>query len=98
MSCREEHCHQGAVAAADEHGLVGAYGVEDGDHIVDLFLECRKCHGPVREPSAAPVEVDQTADRGEPFERAAGRRVLPDDFEVREWAPDEQDVSRSLAD
>src|SRR5439155_14247728 len=53
---------------------------------------------PIRQSGAALIELDQAAERRQPFEKARVGKIFPSRLNVGDEAWDDQEVSRAVAD
>ena len=96
---REERAHRSALRHAEQHGALGARGLHHRAHVVHALLERRELvdRHRIGETGAALVEEDQPRHRREPREEAREQRLVPEPFEVRDPAHDEDQVDRTRA-
>ncbi len=94
----EEDRHRAALGLAEEGGSLAACRVHDGAHVFHAGLERRDARWTVRHADAAPVEVDDAAERRKPSEDVGNVGVLPQQLDVRERTPHEDEVARSVAE
>ena len=75
--CRREQAGQySALAQAEQRGTLTACRVEHRQNVIDLFLQRRKVHRPVRKPRPPNVQDDQPGKRGKPSQEPGERRLL----------------------
>src|SRR5260370_5665199 len=94
----EQDAHRAPFGDTEQGGPLRARGVQHGSQIVHALLECWELvhWDSIREPGAALVKEDQTAERRQAGQETLVVRVLPGVFDVRYETRDDLQIQGSV--
>jgi hypothetical protein len=89
---------RGTLAGAEHRGATAPGGIYHGAQVLYVGCEARFATiAAIAQAGAAAVEQDQPAEGGEPMQKVAEARLLPQNLKIRKGRRHEDEVKRALA-